>query len=323
MRRILLVIFFVAAVLPVNVHMDRSSGMSGHGSLHRWPAVVMAQAQSQSTLTQPVPAAPLRKVPAPKPVMNPAGRTIISPGRAQPQQPAQSQQTVQQPDQSQPVQQVEQPLTYTDTSQAYQDPGGQPEQVNTSAQDASPGASENPSMIQTDMYRRTGGQGRGGAGVQQIQQVPVQQPGMQQQPMPAQQAPVMQQPMPVQQPVQQAPVMQQPGMPGLCAIRLSEDRSSVALLDGSGQEVNHIALGRDRVQKIFKSPDGNWNVLVFKVRQRQEYGAISVNVAQCDPQEAREIRAMPENIEFQGNEMLLAFPGNVVERLSLTHKTGP
>ena len=306
MRRILLVIFFVAAVLPVNVHMDRSSGMSGHGSLHRWPAVVMAQAQSQSTLTQPVPAAPLRKVPAPKPVMNPAGRTIISPGRAQPQQPAQSQQTVQQPDQSQPVQQVEQPLTYTDTSQAYQDPGG-PEQVNISAQDASPGASENPSMIQTDMYRRTGGQGRGGAGGQQIQQVPVQQPGMQQQPMPA----------------QQAPVMQQPGMPGLCAIRLSEDRSSVALLDGSGQEVNHIALGRDRVQKIFKSPDGNWNVLVFKVRQRQEYGAISVNVAQCDPQEAREIRAMPENIEFQGNEMLLAFPGNVVERLSLTHKTGP
>ena len=87
--------------------------------------------------------------------------------------------------------------------------------------------------------------------------------------------------------------------------------------------MNHIALGQDRVQKIFKSPDENWSVVIFKVRQRQEYGAIAINAAQCNPQDARDIRSMPENIEFQGEEMLIKFPGNHVERYLLNNKTGP
>ncbi|MHB8108533.1 MAG: hypothetical protein ACYDHW_00700 [Syntrophorhabdaceae bacterium] len=228
----------------------------------------------------------------------------------------------------QQIQQVEQPLVYTDTTSTYQPDQSIQQQVNPPPSDTSTGASEGFTGVQSDMYRRTGGQGRNNPPVQPVQQMPVQQQGMAQ-PLPmqlpaGQQDPqAMQQAMPQQQMMQQSLAMQQPGMTGMCTIQVSEDRSSIALLDGSGQEINHVALGRDRVQKIFKSPDGNWNVLVFKVRQRQEYGAITVNIPQCDPQEAREIRGIPENIEFQGDTMQLRFPGNIMDTLSLTHKTGP
>jgi hypothetical protein len=215
----------------------------------------------------------------------------------------------------QQIQQVEQPLAYTDTTTStYQPDQSIQQQVNPSSSDTSTGAPESFTGVQSDMYRRTGGQGRNNPPGQPVQQMPIQQPGM---PQPLQDPQAVQQAMPQQQ------MMQQSGMPGMCTIQVSEDRSSIALFDGSGQEINHVALGRDRVQKIFKSPDGNWNVLVFKVRQRQEYGAITVNMPQCDPQEAREIRAIPENIEFQGDTMQLRFPGNIMDTLSLTHKTGP
>ena len=322
MKIIIMAISF--AVLSVPLYPGFSPGSSGQACLLWGAAVASAQVQQdgQSKMIRPTPASPIRKIQPAKPVIDPAARPVISPGKTQPQpgqqQPGQSQETVQQPQyqQGQPIQQADQSLPYTDTTttyQSYQDQNIYSAQGNIYAPDTSSNTSECLTGVQTDMYRRTGGQGRTNVPGQQIQQMPM----MQQ--MPVQQDPQgMQQVMP-----QQMPMMQQPGMFGSCTIRLSEDRSSIALLDGSGQEINHIALGRDRVQKIFKSPDGNWNVLVFKVRQRQEYGAIAVNMAQCDPQEAREIRSLPDNIEFQADEMLLMFPGNIVERLSLIHKTGP
>ena len=342
MKIIVLAISFAAVVLPLNLTGNFSTGLSGQAPLSLGPSLALGQFQKNSPIpidgqpriAQTLPTTPVRKVPAAKTVINPAGRQVKSPGKTQPQQPGQqqpgqSQQTVQEPQyqQPQPVQQLEQPLPYTETVTTAQNYQEQSIQENTSAPDTSSGTSEGFTGVQTDMNRRTGGQARGNVPGQPVQQLPVQQMPMQQgmpQQMPMMQDPqgMMQQGMPQQMP-QQMPMMGQPGMSGPCTIRLSEDRSSIALVDGSGQEMNHIALGRDRVQKIFKSPDGNWNVLVFKVRQRQEYGAIAVNIGQCDPQEAREIRSMPDNIEFQGDEMLLMFPGNVVERFSLTHKTGP
>ncbi|HOW55959.1 MAG TPA: hypothetical protein PLR60_15070, partial [Syntrophorhabdaceae bacterium] len=116
---------------------------------------------------------------------------------------------------------------------------------------------------------------------------------------------------------------QQQGMQAACRLQLSEDRTSIAIIDQSGQEINHVALGQDRVQKIFKSPDGGWNVVVFKVRHRREYGAIAINMLQCDPQDAREIRSLPDNVEFQGEEMAVRFPGNVEERYSLSNRSAP
>ena len=331
MKIIVLAISFAAAVLSVNLHTNFSTGLSGQACLSLGPSMALAQIQkdSQPKITQPLPATPVRKIPPSKTVINAAGRPVISPGKTQPQQPAESQQVLPQPQyqEPQPIQQVEQPQAYMDntsTAQSYQDQGIQPEQVNIPAPDTTSGTADSYTGVQTDMHRRTGGQGRGNIAGQPVQQVPFPQQGMPQ-PMPVQQDPQggMPQGMPQGTGMQQAPMVGQPGMSGPCMIRLSEDRSSIALLDGSGQEINHIALGGDRVQRIFKSPDGNWNVLVFKVRRRQEYGAIAVNIAQCDPQEAREIRSMPENVEFQADEMLLMFPGNIVERMSLTHKTGP
>ncbi|MBA4390922.1 MAG: hypothetical protein C0399_08290 [Syntrophus sp. (in: bacteria)] len=92
--------------------------------------------------------------------------------------------------------------------------------------------------------------------------------------------------------------MIQQGGQGGCKIQLSEDRTNIALIDQSGQETEHVSLGQDRVQKIFKAPDNSWNVVVFKVRQRQEFGAIAINMVECDAQEARDIWAVPVQIEF-------------------------
>lgn len=341
MKIIVLAISFAAVVLPLNLTGNFSTGLSGQAPLSLGPSLALGQFQKDSPIpidgqprtAQTLPTTPVRKVPAAKTVINPAGRQVKSPGKTRPQQtgqqqPGQSRQTVQEPQyqQPQPVQQVEQPLPYTETVTTAQNYQEQNIQGNTSAQDTSSGTSEGFTGAQTDMNRRTGGQARGNMPGQPVQQLPVQQMPMMQDPQQGLMQQGMQQQMPMMQQQgmpQQMPMMGQPGMSGPCTIRLSEDRSSIALVDGSGQEINHIALGRDRVQKIFKSPDGNWNVLVFKVRQRQEYGAIAVNIGQCDPQETREIRSMPDNIEFQADEMMLMFPGNVVERFSLTHKTGP
>lgn len=113
------------------------------------------------------------------------------------------------------------------------------------------------------------------------------------------------------------------GPQGACVIKISEDRTSVSLTDQTGQQVNHVALGQDRIQKIFNAPDGSWSVLVYKVRRVNQFGGIAINLAQCDPQEAREFQAVPEAVEFQGEEMTVRYPGGSEERYGLVNKRFP
>lgn len=113
------------------------------------------------------------------------------------------------------------------------------------------------------------------------------------------------------------------GPQGACVMKISEDRTSVSLTDQTGQQVSHVALGQDRIQKIFKAPDGSWSVVVYKVRRVNQFGGIAINLAGCDPQEAREFRAVPEAVEFQGEEMAVRYQGGSEERYPLVNKTLP
>ncbi len=45
------------------------------------------------------------------------------------------------------------------------------------------------------------------------------------------------------------------GPQGACVMKISEDRTSLSLTDQAGQLVNHVALGQDRIQKIFKAAE--------------------------------------------------------------------
>lgn len=113
------------------------------------------------------------------------------------------------------------------------------------------------------------------------------------------------------------------GPQGACIMKISTDRTSISLTDQTGQQVNHVALGQDRIQKVFNAPDGSWSVVVYKVRRVDQFGGIAINLAQCDPQEARELQAMPEAVEFQGEEMAVRFPGGSEERYPLINKALP
>jgi hypothetical protein len=113
------------------------------------------------------------------------------------------------------------------------------------------------------------------------------------------------------------------GPQGTCVMKISEDRTSVSLVDQTGQQVSHVALGQDRIQKIFNAPDGSWSVVVYKVRRVSQFGGIAINLAQCQPQEAREFQAVPEAIEFQGEEMAVRYPGGSEERYPLGNKRLP
>lgn len=110
---------------------------------------------------------------------------------------------------------------------------------------------------------------------------------------------------------------------GPCVIKVSEDRTSVSLVDQSGQQVNHVALGQDRIQRIFTAPDNSWTVVVYKVRRVTQYGGIAINLGQCEPHEAREFQAVPEAIEFQGEEMAVRYSGGSEERYPLVNRKLP
>lgn len=280
---------------------------------------IFAQVKNQDL---PLQLQPRKQVPQPirRPDMRPLPNTAGQ-NQAGPQQQDQNQFVPQQQDPNQFIPQDPNQFVQTGQDQYQQ---GQPgiQGTPSGSQGVAPGTS--------DMQRRTGGQGRTNApGGQQMPmgQQPMQQGG-QQMPMgqqtmqPGQQGMPQQQDsssMQMQQPGGGQPMMQQGG----CKIQLSEDRTSIALIDPSGQETEHVSLGQDRVQKIFKSPDGNWHVVVFKVRQRQEFGAIAINMVECDAQETRDIRAMPVQIEFQGSEMVLMYQGNASERSALSNKNRP
>ncbi len=297
--------------------------------------VVFAQLRDQGQLLQlKKPILQPKKRPDIKPLPNTAGQTPTVP-----QQPEQTQTVSQPQDQSQFISQPQDQSQFVPQDPAQftqswpeQSQQGQPAYPSPGVQGTT-GGSQGFAPATTDMQRRTGGQSRTNA--PGMQQQPMgQQPMMQgPQQMPMGQQPIMQGPqgmpmqqdpssMQMQQPGGGQQMMQQGGQGG-CKVQLSEDRTTIALIDASGQEAEHVSLGQDRVQKVFKSPDGSWNVVVFKVRQRQEFGAIAINMMECNAQEARDIRAVPAQIEFQDQEMVLIYSGNASERFALSNKNLP
>lgn len=129
-------------------------------------------------------------------------------------------------------------------------------------------------------------------------------------------------PMPGMQPPMQG-IGPATGPQGACTMRISEDRTAISLVDQGGQQVNHVALGQDRIQKIFNAPDGSWSIVVYKVRRVSQFGGIAVNLAQCEPQEARDFQAVPEAVEFQGEEMTVRYPGGNEEQYPLINRRLP
>ncbi|MEA5115900.1 MAG: hypothetical protein VB050_17940 [Geobacteraceae bacterium] len=176
----------------------------------------------------------------------------------------------------------------------------------------------------------SGGQQRVGLPADQSQQIQ-QQPPQQQ---PDQQTPVgqpqVQQGLPQQQtnPDQSVPggqPMMQPGqmmaVQSSCTVKISSDRTVISLMEaGSPQARDHISINPDRVQKVLTSPDGNWSLVMFKVRGENSYGAIPVDLAKCEVQEYLDIPAVTDNAQFDGETVTLVYPDGMQKKLSLRGK---
>jgi hypothetical protein len=119
-------------------------------------------------------------------------------------------------------------------------------------------------------------------------------------------------------------MMPQPAMPAAapqgCNVQLSQDRQTVILKDSAGQDRDHISLGEDRVQKIFKSKEGSWSFVVFKVRRVEQFGAFAIDLSSCQAQDHVEISAVPTDAAFEGEDILLTFSGGKTTRLKLVNR---
>ena len=105
-----------------------------------------------------------------------------------------------------------------------------------------------------------------------------------------------------------------------CNAELSTDRSTIALIDRvSRQELRHVALGQDRVQKLYTAPDTTWSVALAKVRGAERFYFIAIDLAQCEAQDAVVVGAKAEEATFSGAEVVLKVGGNE-QRFALRNK---
>lgn len=99
-------------------------------------------------------------------------------------------------------------------------------------------------------------------------------------------------------------------------VSLSEDRSTMILAKGSGDE-KHISLDPDRVQKIYTAPGGGWCLAVFKVRGQPLYGALPINLTRGAEGASEELSTLPEQVTFVGNEAVVKLSGGETRRIHL------
>jgi hypothetical protein len=105
---------------------------------------------------------------------------------------------------------------------------------------------------------------------------------------------------------------------GPCGVKLSTDRSTIYLTDpASGVERRQLALGSDRVQRIFTSPDKAWGVAIYKVRGVPQFGFIALDLTTCEEQMPVELPALATAASFDKGEVVLKLEKGPAQRLPL------
>ena len=104
-------------------------------------------------------------------------------------------------------------------------------------------------------------------------------------------------------------------------VTTSSDNTTVILRTPSGDAEKHIALGQDRVQKIFNAADETWSLVVFKVRGQQQYRALAINLVTGSAQDDTQvpIPSVPDGVDFKKGEVVMSFRGGESQRLPLHH----
>lgn len=99
-------------------------------------------------------------------------------------------------------------------------------------------------------------------------------------------------------------------------IRVESDGTTFVITGSNGEE-NHVTLGRDRVQKVYTAPDGRTGVVVFKVRESNQYMAIPVDLITGRDGDSHEISSNPSGVVFKNADAFLTYPQGGIQKIVL------
>jgi hypothetical protein len=94
----------------------------------------------------------------------------------------------------------------------------------------------------------------------------------------------------------------------ICKIRGLRDQSTVHVVEkSSGKKLDYTDTTKNKIKKIFTSPDKVWNVVVYKVYKKKDYYALPINLTICEIMEPIYIPAVPISATFESIFVTLKF----------------
>ncbi len=112
-------------------------------------------------------------------------------------------------------------------------------------------------------------------------------------------------------------VQPEPAKISRLSAKANGDGTTLVLKNSSGEERKFIPLGQDRIQRIYNSSNGNWCLVVCKVRGQSQYFAFAVDLLSGDEQKTLDIPAMPENVAFEKSDVVMNFGNGDSKRFAL------
>jgi hypothetical protein len=88
---------------------------------------------------------------------------------------------------------------------------------------------------------------------------------------------------------------------GTCKVQPSPDRTSISLVGPDGQPRRHAPLGEFRVQQVVHSPDGQWAVVLTKLRGEPQFAAMTVDLNRCETTNTFDLPAAGEDVRFEAD----------------------
>ncbi len=93
---------------------------------------------------------------------------------------------------------------------------------------------------------------------------------------------------------------------GACRAQPSPDRQFIALVSGAESLARkQVPLGDYKSQLVVHSPDGRWAVAFTKLRGREQYAAITLDLERCEMQNTIELPSAGQDVRFEGDEAVL------------------
>jgi hypothetical protein len=97
---------------------------------------------------------------------------------------------------------------------------------------------------------------------------------------------------------------------GVCRAQPSPDRQTLMLVTGADSLARaQVPLGEYRAQQVVHSPDGHWAVAYTKLRGREQFAAMTIDLDACKVQNTIELPTAGQDVRFEGDQAVLQLSG--------------